>query len=73
MNARLALLARQTDAARADLATAAAALGRYFDPASRRTQAMATGLQQMQAQLRSVDLPRIDETLAALAAVGANR
>jgi hypothetical protein len=34
---------------------------------------MTTGLQQMQAQLRSVDLPRIDETLAALAAVGANR
>jgi uroporphyrin-3 C-methyltransferase len=73
MNARLALLARQTDAARADLATAAAALGRYFDPASRRTQAVATGLQQMQAQLRSVDLPRIDETLAALAAAGATR
>ena len=73
MNARLALLARQTDAARADLATAAAALARYFDPGSRRTQAMATSLQQMQMQLRSVDLPRIDETLAALATVGAGR
>lgn len=73
MNARLALLARQTDAARADLATAAAALGRYFDPASRRTQAAASSLQQMQAQLRSVDLPRIDETIAALATAGAVR
>ncbi|WP_427915275.1 uroporphyrinogen-III C-methyltransferase [Ramlibacter sp. MMS24-I3-19] len=73
MNARLALLARQTDAARADLATAAAALTRYFDPGSRRTQTLATSLQQMQLQLRSVDLPRIDETLAALAAAGASR
>jgi len=73
MNARLALLARQTDAARADLATAAAALGRYFDPASRRTQAAVTALQQMQAQLRSVDLPRIDETIAALGTAGAGR
>jgi len=73
MNARLALLARQTDAARADLATAAAAVTRYFDAGSRRTQTMATSLQQMQLQLRSVDLPRIDETLAALATAGASR
>lgn len=73
MNARLALLARQTDAARADLATASAALTRYFDAGSRRTQAMAASLQQMQQQLRSVDLPRIDETLAALATAGAGR
>jgi uroporphyrin-3 C-methyltransferase len=73
MNARLALLARQTDAARADLGTAAAALTRYFDPASRRTQAAASSLQQMQSQLRAVDLPRVDETLAALATAGAGR
>lgn len=73
LNARLALLARQTDSARADLATAAGALGRYFDPSARRVQAAATSLQQMQAQLRVVELPRIDETLAALAAAGAGR
>ncbi|MBA2964186.1 MULTISPECIES: uroporphyrinogen-III C-methyltransferase [Ramlibacter] len=73
MNARLALLARQTDAARADLGTASAALTRYFDPASRRTQAAAASLQQMQSQLRAVDLPRVDETLAALATAGAGR
>lgn len=73
MNARLALLARQTDAARADLATASAAVTRYFDAGSRRTQVMAASLQQMQSQLRSVDLPRIDETLAALATAGAGR
>jgi hypothetical protein len=49
------------------------ALNRYFDPSSRRTQAAAGSLQQMQAQLRSVDLPRVDETLAALATAGAGR
>ncbi|HZY20299.1 MAG TPA: uroporphyrinogen-III C-methyltransferase [Ramlibacter sp.] len=69
MNARLALLARQTDAARADVASAAVALNRYFDPAARRTQAMASAMQQVQTQLRVVELPRVDETLAALATV----
>jgi len=73
MNARLALLARQTEAARADLATACTALGKYFDASSRRTQAVAASLQQAQMQLRSVELPRIDETLAALATAAAGR
>jgi uroporphyrin-3 C-methyltransferase len=73
MNARLALLARQIDAARADVATASGALGKYFDPAARRTQQAAASLQQMQAQLRNVDVPRIDETLAALGAAATTR
>lgn len=73
MNARLALLARQIDAARADLGIAATALGKYFDPGSRRTQAAASSLQQMQQQLRVVDVPRIDETLATLATAAAGR
>jgi uroporphyrin-3 C-methyltransferase len=72
LNARLSLLARQTELARADLAAAAEALNHYFDPAARRTQAAVGVLQQLQQQLRNVDLPRIDETLALLdtAAVG---
>ena len=73
LNARLSLLARQIDAARSDVNVAAAALNKYFDPASRRTQAAATQLQQLQVQLKGTELPRIDETLAALAAVGAGR
>ena len=73
LNARLALLARQTEAARLDVAAAATALGKYFDPAARRTQTAATALQQMQTQLRTVDVPRIDETLAALATAAAGR
>lgn len=71
LNARLSLLARQVEAARTDVAAAAAALHKYFDPQARRTQAAATQLQQLQVQLKSGELPRIDETLAALAAAGA--
>lgn len=73
LNARLSLLARQPEIARADVAAAAAALHKYFDPASRRTQALAGQLQQVQAQLRTAELPRIDETLAALDAAAGGR
>lgn len=73
LNARLSLLARQSDLARADLAAASQSLTRYFDPSARRTQAASAALQDLQAQLRRVDLPRIDETLALLDATAANR
>lgn len=73
LNARLGLLARQTAAARGDVAEAAQALFKYFDPGSRKTQAAAGALQQLQAQLRQADLPRIDETLALLATTGGGR
>jgi uroporphyrin-3 C-methyltransferase len=73
LNARLGLLSRQTDAARADVTAAQLALRKYFDPASRKTQAAAAMLQQVQSQLRSVELPRIDETLAVLATAAAGR
>lgn len=73
LNARLGLLARQMEAARGDLAFAATSLGKYFDPASRRTQAAATLLQQLQGQMKNVELPRVDETLAALTTAAAGR
>jgi len=73
LNARLSLLARQNEVARADVAAAAAALHKYFDPAARRTQAAATQLQQVQAQVRTAELPRVDETLAALVTAGAGK
>jgi uroporphyrin-3 C-methyltransferase len=73
LNARLSLLARQSDLARADLAAASQALTRYFDASARRTQAASATLQDLQTQLRRVDLPRIDETLALLDATAANR
>ncbi len=73
LNARLGLLARQTEAARADLAAAAQAVGKYFDPASRKTQASVALLQQVQGQMKAVELPRVDDTLAALATAAAGR
>ncbi len=73
LNARLGLLARQMASARADLASASAALNKYFDPASRKTQVAATVLQQVQAQLKSSELPRVDDTLAALTTAAAGR
>ena len=73
LNARLALLSRQTDAARGDLLNASNWLGRYFDPAARKTQAALQLLAQVQSQLKNTELPRLDETLAALATAGAGR
>ena len=73
LNARLGLLARQTDSARADLATAAASLARYFDSASRKSQTALNLLQQVQTQMKSLELPRVDDTLAALSTAAAGR
>jgi len=67
MSARMNLLARQYDAARADLSAAAGTLGRYFDPASRRTRASAALLQEVQSYTRAAEAPRVDATLEALA------
>ncbi len=73
LNARLGLLARQPEAARADLRKAAAALNKYFDGNSRRTRAAAGLLQQMLEQMKTLELPRVDDTLAALATAAAGR
>jgi uroporphyrin-3 C-methyltransferase len=73
LNARLGLLSRQTDSVRADLASANAWLGKYFDPSSRKTQAAGQLLAQVQGQLKTSELPRLDETMAALATAAAGR
>jgi len=73
LNARLGLLSRQTETTRADLASASAWLGKYFDPASRKTQAAVQLLAQLQSQLKTSELPRLDETLGALATAAAGR
>lgn len=73
LNARLGLLARQLEASRSDLAASAAMLNKYFDQASRRTQLAAAMLQQMQGQMRTLELPRVDDTLAALATAAAGK
>lgn len=73
LNARLGLLARQLESSRADLAAAALSINKYFDPTSRKTQAAASLLQQVQAQMKTLQLPRVDETLAALTTAAAGR
>ena len=73
MNARLALLARQMTASRNDLATASEALHKYFDLNARRTQAASLQLMQLQQAMRDVDIPRANDTLAALATAAAGR
>lgn len=66
LNARLAVLARQHDAARADIGSAQAALTKYFDQTSRRTHQAQTVLSQLQTHLRATQQPSLDDTLSAL-------
>jgi len=73
LNARLGLLARQLESSRADLADAGQLINKYFDASSRKTQTMATLLQQVQAQMKALQLPRVDETMAALTTAAAGR
>ncbi|MEG0446731.1 MAG: uroporphyrinogen-III C-methyltransferase [Comamonas sp.] len=73
LNARLALLSRQGEAARADLASAGMALQKYFDASSRRTQMAQAQLQQIQTNLHSNERLQLDDTLTALATAAAGR
>lgn len=73
LNARLAVLSRQFDAAQTDLQSAQQALERYFDRSSRRTTVALELVKQVSAGARQVVLPRPDDTLAALATATAGR
>lgn len=73
LNARLALLSRQFDTAQTDLRDTLAMLDRYFDGRSRKVQAANELLRQVAGQARQVNVPRPDDTLAALAAAGSGR
>lgn len=73
LNARLGLLSRQIDSVRSDLGAASVSLSRYFDASSRKTQTAAALLQQVRGQMKALELPRVDDTLAALATAAAGR
>ncbi|MEJ6006760.1 uroporphyrinogen-III C-methyltransferase [Paucibacter sp. AS339] len=73
LNARLALLSRQFDTAQADLRDSQEMLGRYFDARSRKVAAAAELMRQVAGQARQVNVPRPDDTLAALTAAAAGR
>jgi uroporphyrin-3 C-methyltransferase len=73
LNARLGMLSRQIESARADLTVAQEALSKYFDANARSSKTAAALLGQLQQQLRSMQLPRIDDTLAVLTTAAAGR
>ncbi len=73
LNARLAVLSRQFDAAQADLQVARQSLERYFDRSSRKVTTTIELIRQVSAQARQVALPRPDDTLAALSTAAAGR
>ncbi|MEY4765372.1 MAG: hypothetical protein RI907_2045 [Pseudomonadota bacterium] len=73
LNARLALLSRQTAIAQADLKQVRDLLPRYFNGDSSKTQLLATMIDDVAAQTRLTTLPRPDDTLAALATVSGGR
>lgn len=73
LNARLALLSRQTPQATADLRLVERTLPRYFDVQSRKTQLLQSMVGDVVAQSQQTAVPRPDDTLAALAAVAGGR
>ena len=68
LNARTALLARQSDAARTDMDAAGTLIDRYFDTKSTAVQSAQSTLRQVQQQIRESEPPAITHTLQALAA-----
>ena len=73
LNARLSLLARQNDAARADLMAANGALKKYFDTSAKKTQLALQLLDKAQALSKGSPVPRLDGSLAALATASAGK
>ncbi|MEN9904792.1 MAG: hypothetical protein RLZZ555_1357 [Pseudomonadota bacterium] len=74
LNARMALLARQSVTAAADLKDVETTLQRYFDGRSSSTRSALEALQGLRNDLRQHEqLPRPDDTLAALTAAAAGR
>jgi len=73
LNARLGLMARQFEAVQADLTQSVADLGKYFDTQSRQGQTTLALAREVLAQSRQTEMPRIDDTLAALTTAAAGR
>jgi uroporphyrin-III C-methyltransferase len=73
LNARLGLLARQMEQAQGDLLSSEEALGRYFDRNADSVDAALKSLTQLRAEVSKSELPRPDESLAALATAAGGR
>ncbi|MCB4366506.1 uroporphyrinogen-III C-methyltransferase [Hydrogenophaga taeniospiralis] len=73
LNARLGLLARHLTSSQADVKAVEAALARYFETTSPLVGGARSALAQLRKDLVDNELPRPDETLAALAAAAGGR
>ena len=73
LNARLGLLARQFEASRNDVLAVRRDVQRYFEASGRKSQAALAMLQEVETQLKQVELPRLDDSLTALATASAGR
>jgi uroporphyrin-III C-methyltransferase len=73
LNARLGLLARQLSSAQADVKSVDASLGRYFDTSSPLVSAAQASLSKLREELVVTELPRPEESLAALATAAGGR
>lgn len=73
LNARMGLLARQKDSARADLSSAAVMVRRYADMNSRKTTQLLQLLEQATGQMRAGEMPGLEGSLTALTTAAAGR
>ena len=73
LNARMGLLARQKDSARADLSSAAVMVRRYADMNSRKTTQLLQLLEQAGVQMRAGEMPGLEGSLTALTTAAAGR
>ena len=73
LNARLGLLARQFEASRNDVLSVRRDVQRYVEASGRKSQAALAMLQEVETQLKQVELPRLDDSLTALATASAGR
>jgi uroporphyrin-3 C-methyltransferase len=73
LNARLGLLARHFDAVQSDMKQAADDLNRYFDMQTRQGQTTLALAREVLGQAKHIEIPRVDDTLAALTTAAAGR
>jgi len=73
LNARLGLLARHFEVVQSDMKQANEDLAHYFDVQSRQGQATLALAREVLAQSKQVEIPRVDDTLAALTTAAAGR
>ena len=73
LNARLGLLARHFDAVQSDMKQANDDLVRYFDMQTRQGQTTLALAREVLAQAKQIEIPRVDDTIAALTTAAAGR